>query len=135
MSYTIGTAGFVRWEGPRPQLVKQHTREFTKPGQDAISTQLMGTFGDPFQVRLSAVFASQILAQSAEAAYRLYIGTTQVLVHEGVNYSSSYSTAYFVKDVVVQESKRHVRLIGPTYDYPGGWKVVSDWVLIPIAVS
>lgn len=133
-NYYIGDFGFVRWEGPRPQFVKQHVQEFTKGGQDGISAQLLGTRGDPFQVQLSAVMPSVAQVAVIEANYRLLIGTVTNVIYEGMNYTIGYRTQYLVHDAMNVSVKRHPLLFGPGYNYPGGWKVVSRWILIPVAV-
>lgn len=130
--YLIGAYGFIRWEGIRPQFVKQHVVEFRRIGQNGLSAQLQGITGDPFDVTLTAVYASEAATRIAEVNYRNLIGLPQVLVHEGVNYYSAYRHQYLVHDVQVTEAKSHPRLIGPTYDFVGGWRLVSQWNLIPV---
>ena len=131
MSYSIGSFGFVRWEGPRPQYVVQHTIPFSKPGQDGTSLLHMGHYGNPFQVELTAVFANETLARASESSYRNIIGTIQVLIYEGVNYNVTYATDYMIQSVSNTRAKRNAWLCGPTYVYPGGWQVMSSWNLIP----
>ena len=134
MSYTIGSFGFVRWEGVRPQFVKEHILTFRKPGQPGISAQTQGKHGDPFQAQLTAVFTTEALARTAETGYVGLIGAPgQVLVYEGTNYQTEYLHLYLVTNVETVSAKSHPRLIGPTYDYIGGWSLVSSWELIPLA--
>ncbi len=132
-SYDLGSFGFVRWDGPRPQFVTEHVVEFRKIGQAGIGAQLQGVHGDPFNVSLHAVFADQPTARAAEVAYRSAIGTAPLtLVYEGTNYFTAYGHKYFVHDARAVFAKCLPRLIGPTWDYTGGWLVVSNWVLIPV---
>lgn len=132
-SYQIGAFGFVRWEGPPPQLVKQHLQRFTKPGQDGISAQAMGIYGDPFQVTLTGVFPNQSQGLIAEDAYRFLVGApTQVVIFNGVNYFTTYSHRYLVDNVQTTEFKRHPLLSGINYAYYGGWRLQSQWTLVPI---
>ena len=134
MTYSIGSYGFVRWQGPAPQLIKQHVRTFSKVGQSGIAAQLLGTFGDPFDVELEAHFDNQTNTSTAENAYRALIGASpQTVVYNGVNYSSAYSHTYLVLDVGIVEIKRCPRLMGISYDYAGGYRVRSRWRLQPIA--
>ena len=131
MSYTIGAFGFVRWEGPRPQFVKQHVQTFARPGQDGTSALKLGNYGDPFQVQLTAVYTDEASARSAESTYRNTIGTIQILIYEGTNYRTLYQHDYLVQNVSNTRVQRNAWLLGPTYQYPLGWQVFSDWVLIP----
>jgi hypothetical protein len=124
----------VGWDGPRPAFVTEHPVEFRKPGQDGISAQLQGVNGDPFQVQLTAVFPNEAQCRTAEHGYRDLIGAApQVLVYENVNYSVVYNHRYFVHGVQIVSAKRMPRLIGPTWDYLGGWQLISAWTLIPVA--
>jgi hypothetical protein len=134
MSYLIGTYGFTKWDGPPPQLVKQHIQRFTKLGQAGISALALGIHGDPFQVTLDAKFSSQANAMVAEAGYRTLIAAApQVVTFNGVNYSTAHSHTYLVESVETVSFKRHPRLIGPGINYLHGWILKSRWQLIPIA--
>ena len=136
MSYSIGSIpfNFVRWEGPRPQLTKQHVQTFTKTGVNGVSQLALGVHGDPFDVTLISVFETEILARTAENLYRTLIGAgTQTLVYEGVNYTISYATAYLVEDVVVEAMKRLPLIVGPGYAYASGWRVTSRWRMRAVA--
>ena len=135
MSYQLGAFGFVRWEGPRPGFVRQKVVEFAKPGANGISAQLQGVKGEQFATALTAVFANETDTRLAESTYRNLIGTTVVLVYEGTNYSTTYSHDYLVHDVMVQSAKKRPLLVGPSYNYPSGWELISRWELIPIATS
>ena len=130
--YKLGTFEFIRWEGVRPQFVVQHALPFRKAGQDGISVLRQGTNGNEFRVTLTAVFADETAARADESTYRSLIGTINQLIYETTDYRASYNHDYFVLDVVNTKANRCAMLCGPDYTYPGGWQVVSDWVLIPI---
>ena len=129
--YSIGSFGFVRWVGPRPQFITQTVVPYSKPGQDGTSALLLGSYGKTFQVNLTAVFVDEATARTAESTYRSLIGTIQILIYEGTNYRTIYSTDYLVQNVMNTRAKRNAWLVGPTYRYPGGWQVFSQWSLIP----
>jgi hypothetical protein len=131
-TYSINTVGFVKWEGPPPQLVKQHIARFTKTGQAGFSAQLLGIYGDPFDVTLTAVIPNQAAGTILEEFYRTLIGaSTQTVVYNDVDYSFRFNHTYLVENVETVSFKRHPLLIGPTYSYPGGWVLKSRWLLIP----
>ena len=134
MSYTIDGYGFVRWEGVRPQYVRQKVQTFAKPGANNIAAQLQGIRGEAFSATLTAVFTTEANTRLAEVGYRNYIGIVKNLIYEGTNYGTTYNTNYLVQDVVVQSAKQRPRLIGPTYDYLNGWELISQWTFVPIAI-
>lgn len=133
--YTLGNYNFIRWEGPRPQLVKQHVRTFTKPGSNAITAQLLGVHGEEFAVRLTSVYATEPEVLIAENHYRLLVGQVLSLWYEGASYDLLHSTRYLVNSVMGMEAKRHPLLIGLGYHFPGGWRVVTDFRLTPVYVG
>lgn len=136
MALQIGSYGFVRWEGPPPQLVSQHIQRFTKTGQAGISALALGVHGDPFQVTLDAAFANQGLGQIAENGYRFLIGASpQVVIFNSINYLAAYQHIYLVESVRTEEFKRHPRLIGRNYDYIHGWRLRTNWTLVPIVAT
>lgn len=131
-AYEIGSYGFIRWEGPPPQLVKQHLARFTKTGQAGFSAQLLGIHGDPFDVTLTAVVANQAAGTTLEGGYRALIGaSTQVVVFNDVNYSTAFSHTYLVENVETVSFKRHPLIVGTGYNFPGGWVLKSRWLLVP----
>lgn len=130
--YQIGSYEFVKWEGPPPQLVKQHLARFTKTGQPGFSAQMLGAYGDPFDVTVSAVVANQANGITLENGYRSLIGaSTQTVIFNGVNYSTQFSHTYLVENVETVEFRTLPRLIGPTYNFAGGWRLISRWLLVP----
>ena len=131
--YQIGTYGFVRWEGPPPQLVKQHLAKFTKTGQPGISAQLLGAHGDSFDVTLTAAFETQDQGVFCENGYRLLVGSgTQNILFNNVNYFTIFEHTYLVESVETVSFKRHPLLIGIDYQYPGGWLLKSRWLMTPV---
>lgn len=132
MSYLVDLYGFVKWDGPPPQLVKQHVAKFTKTGQSGISVQMLGVHGDSFSVQLTAVFPDQSKLAVAENGYRTLVGGTQVVTHNSINYLTAYGHRYLVESVETLRSTRHPHLVGRTYDYYGGWMLVSRWQFTPI---
>lgn len=134
MSYAIDSFTFVRWFGQPPQLVTNHVRIQTKLGQNGISAQATGIHGDPFDFEAETALADQSQVAALENAYRSLVGSSPVVViHNGNNYFTTYGHKYLVLDVKITQTKRHPRLIGPGYDYIGGWLLRSRWQLLPIA--
>ena len=136
-SFIIDSFGFTNWRGQPPRLVNNHIRIFTKPGQNGISAQALGIYGDPFEVELHAVFADQATLTLAENAYRFLITAGPVIVvYNEVNYFTRFGHKYLVMNVTTTEQTRHPRLVcslpAPDgYDYFGGWMLKSRWVLQP----
>ena len=135
-SYEIGAFGFVRWDGMPPQLVTQHIATFNKIGQTGITLQATGLYGDPFEVTTMAVFETQTLANSAAYSYRaLMTAVPQFVIHNDINYSTTYSHRYSVLDARPERIRRAANLIGADYEYTGGFLVMAKWKLIPIDIS
>lgn len=128
MAHQISTYGFTRWDGPPPRLVNQHIQTFTKTGQNGISALALGIHGDPFSVNLDAKFASQELGLIAEDGYRFLIGAVpQVVIFNSVNYFTVFAHRFLVESVEITGFKRHPLLVGPGFNYPGGWVLKSRW--------
>lgn len=133
MTYAIAAFGFVRWNGPPPQLVSEHLRTFTKGGQNGISAQALGVYGSPFDVELEAWFPDQLTAGASEDAYRYLVGSgPQLVLYNGFNYWPVFGHKYLILDVKTVEIKTVPRLIGPSIDYYGGWRLRSRWQMQPI---
>lgn len=132
-TYSIGIFDFIKWEGPPPQLVKQHLAKFTKTGQAGISAQLLGIHGDSFDVQLFAAFPTQDAGMVYETGYRTLIGDSpQIILFNDVNYFTAYGHTFLVESVETTSFKRHPLLISPSYAYYGGWLLKSRWLLTPI---
>ena len=133
MTYAIGNFGFVRWEGPPPQLVRQHIQRFTKTGQGGISALALGVHGDPFTVNLTAAYPNQGSGMLAEDGYRWLVGANpQVVLFNSINYLTVFQHTYLVDSVSTTSSKRIPLTMGIGYAYPGGWLLKSTWQLVPI---
>lgn len=131
---------FVKWDGPPPPLVRQHLESFTVAGIDGSGARLIGAYGDAFTVRAIGVFAAwgstanRELFTAERAAYRCreLIGQPCKLSYEGLDYGALYDTRYQVEDVQIEGIKRHVRILGPGYDYVLGAVHIVNWTLRPI---
>lgn len=136
LAYSIDSWGFTNWIGQPPRLVNNHTRIFTKPGQNGVSAQLLGIHGDPFDVELHAVFENQYQLTLAENGYRYLVGAGPIIVvYNEVNYASYFSHRYLILDVTITEQKRMPRMINSLpggYDMIGGWRMKSRWQMLPI---
>lgn len=133
MTYAIEAFGFIRWNGPPPQLVREHVRTFNKPGQPGTSAQLLGIYGDPFEVELVAAFESQYQAALSENNYRTLIGSSPAIVlFNNVNYFSEFSHKYLVLATMVTDVRALPRMIGQGYDYAPGWQMTSRWTMLPV---
>lgn len=134
---------FYRWEGPPPPLVRPHIETFTVPGVNGSGARSIGAFGDSFTVRATGVFAAwgnvvnRDLFTAERAAYRCreLIGQICLLSYEGLDYGDLYDHRYRVENLTVDEIKRHLRLIGPTYDLALGAAHVVTWTLRPVYVG
>ncbi len=132
--YAISSYGFIKWDGPPPQLVQQHLAKFTKAGQNGISAQLLGVHGDSFEVTLTAAVEIQDQGMVFENAYRTLVGSSpQPVMFNGVNYQAAYGHLYLVERVQIESFTRHPLLVAPGYVYYGGWLLKSRWTLTPIA--
>lgn len=132
-AYGIGIFDFVRWEGPPPPLVKQHVATFNKIGLPGISAQRTGIHGDPFEVMLTSVFATQANQITVEEAYRDLIGADPVQVKwNNLNFLMQYYHLYLVTGVETMRIKAHPLLVGPGYSYAGGYLVQTRWSMVPV---
>lgn len=131
-AYGIDIFNFEFWQGPAPTTAVQHVAEHHRPGSDGTALQLVGTWGDPFEVTLTSHWAGQIEAFVGAQAMKAIIGTGWVpLKYNDINYTGITRTGYHVMAVDVIDARSNVLLVGPGYSYAGGCALVTRFQLIP----
>src|SRR3990167_408838 len=108
--YRIHNWDFHVWEGPPPGLVRQHVSTHTRPGTAGASHAKLGLWGDPFQVKLTAYYATFVLAHDARKLILeplLDVALTKVW-YASIDYYVRYQTIYKVvaiQDVTVRSEE------------------------------
>ena len=131
-SHGIGQYNFEHWQGPPPGLPQEHVISHNRAGADGVAMQLMGKWGDRFEVLLTSHWASGILASAASAAMMSMCGAGWYPVkYATLNYTGLYGVGYHV--IQIEHVDIHVAgiLIGPGYAYSNGGVLVSRYTLHP----
>jgi hypothetical protein len=130
--YGIDIFNFEQWAGPPPPIPTMKVTESHRPGATGVAHQLLGTWGDTFEVTLTAVYANQLFAMEAYRLMKSIIGTGMVpLKYNYFNWTGMYGVAYHVMAVDQVQLRSVPRLIGPNYDLIGGCVLVTKWTLSP----
>lgn len=131
-AYGIDIFNFEFWEGPPPPVPTRKVLESHRPGATGVSQQIIGTWGDTFDVQLTAHFSTQLAAITTHALMKSIIGMGPVPIKfNNINWSSMYGVVYQVDAVELVSLKSVPRLIGPNYDYAGGAILITKWTLTP----
>ena len=130
--YGIDIFNFEFWEGPPPPVPTPKVIESHRPGATGVAQQIIGTWGDTFDAKLTAHFANQLAAITAHAMMKAVIGTGPMPVkYNNINWSGMYGVVYHVDDIQLVSLRSVPRILGPTYDFPGGAILITKWTLTP----
>ena len=131
-AYGIDAFNFEFWDGPPPVVPTQKVSVSHRPGVSGVSHQLLGFWGNTFDVSLTSHWASQLLAITAHAQMNAIIGTGgKFLKYNNVNWSGMYGVVFNVDDIELVTLKSMPRLIGPNYDFVAGVSLVTRFTLTP----
>lgn len=131
-AHGIDIFNFEDWIGPPPRVAQQHTIAHNRAGASGTALQLMGTWGDPFEVRLTSHHASLILAAETFALMSAVIGTGWLVVkYANLNYTGLFGTGYHATMIEQVDLRVASILIGPGYAYSNGGVLVTRWTLHP----
>jgi len=131
-AYGIDIFNFEFWDGPPPPVPTTKVIESHRPGASGVAQQIIGAWGDTFDVNLRSHWAGQLPAVNAYALMKLIIGTGPVPVKFNyINWSSMYGVLYHVDNVDLVALRSVPRLIGIGYDFIGGAILTTKWTLTP----
>jgi hypothetical protein len=130
--YGIDVFNFEFWEGPPPAVPTRQVQVTRTPGVDGVAEQLLGTWGETFQVSLTSHWATFLAAIQGHALMINLIGTGGKFVKfDNVNWSSMYGVLYYVDSVELVDLHAALWLIGPGYIYGNGASLTTRWTLTP----
>jgi len=130
--YGIDIFDFVAWQGPAPSTPQKHTVARNRAGADGVALQLLGTWGEPFEVTLTSHHASTVAAAAAFRLMQSAVGTGWLAVkYCSINYTGVYSTGYHATRVDQVRLSVGALVVGPSYSYTNGGILVTRWMLHP----
>jgi hypothetical protein len=131
-AYGIDVFNFEFWDGPPPVVPTPKVIVTHRPGVSGAAHQILGTWGDTFDVSLTSHWASQLAAVVGHTAMKSLIGTGgKYLKYNNINWTSMYGTLYHVNAVEIFTLKSAPRLLGPGYDLVAGAMLVTKFTLTP----
>lgn len=129
-NYGIDVYNFEFWDGPPPPIPVRKVVASTRPGVDGVSTHLLGTWADPFEVTLTSHWASQLAATTAYSMMTALIGGDAVYVkYNNVNWTMLHGVFYNVRGIEVLDIRSALFLMGPTYTYANGAALVTRFIM------
>jgi hypothetical protein len=131
-AHRIATFNFEFWEGDPPGLSVTQIETATRVGTNGHTELQTGRWGQPFRARLTAHFATYVLALAAFRKYQPIVGSGRVdVIYNGLNFKTQFLTRYTVQKVDLISCQANVRLIGPGYNFPNGASLVTEWSMMP----
>lgn len=130
-SHGIDVFNFEHWQGPPPTIPQQHVIGHNRAGANDVALQLMGTWGDPFEVTLTSHWASLAAASAGFYLMNQIVGTGYVAVkYAGLNYTGLYATGYHVQKVE-QVNLYTATIVGQTLSGYNCGVLITRFVLVP----
>jgi len=131
-AFGIDVYNFEEWRGPPPTVPTSKVVTHHRPGTTAMTQQVVGTWGDSFEVTLKSHWASFLAAMAGYRLMSLLPGTGAVPIKYGdVNWTNYYGVAYHVESVDIVDMQTNVLLHGPGYSYASGCVLTTRFVLVP----
>lgn len=135
---SLGSFDFIRLEcgarGASPPVCQQQMIPMQRPGVDGTVLIQTGSKGSPFRIQtvrdVGSIALGNALAVNYQTASR---DSALVLVFQGINYSTTYATRYFVLNVEQPQVLRLTGSVGGVMGAGAGALVVAVWTLIPVA--
>ena len=133
--YGIDVFDFVSWQGPAPAIAQEHVIARNRAGADGVSLQLLGEWGEPFEVTCTSHHTSMLAAIDAYRLMVNVVGTGWLYVKYGsINYTNLYQTGYHATKCDQVSLNTAVLIAGPGYNYTNGGILVTRWMLQPEAI-
>lgn len=138
MAASLGAYEFDGLIGPPPKLPEVAVDLFARPGSPSIGARIHPSIGMESQVQFLRI-VNDSTRLSTQYSYRSAIGSVLAFAHKGVSWSASYSVAFLVLSVDIQESRTIPKAcgIGPTgvaFDYSPAGRIISNWRLVAVPV-
>lgn len=133
-AYAIGEYGFETWDGPAPIIPTRKMLVHRRPGVSGVSHQVLGTWGDTFQVTLTSHHASQLEAATRYDKLRGYIGVGGFYVrYNYLAWSGLHGVLYNVDDWQLVGIESRLRIIDLAQSYVAGAVLKTIVTLTPQA--
>ena len=134
-AHGIDVFNFEHWQGPPPKIAQQHTVGHNRAGASGVALQLLGPWGDPFEVTLTSHHPSGIVAAGVFQQMNAVVGTGWLaLKYATLNYTGLFATGYHAISLEQMDLRVSSILIGPGYAYTNGGVLVTRWTLHPEAL-
>lgn len=131
-AHGIDVFNFEYWDGQPPTVPQQHAMAYTRPGAADVSVQLLGIWGDQFEVVLTSHWPSTLAATVGYNTMRLVVGTGWLTCkYANLNYTGLYGVGYHALNVTQVDLRVAALLKGPGYTYTNGGILVTRWTLQP----
>lgn len=131
-AYGIDVFNFEFWSGPPPPIPTLKTMVSHRPGVSGVGHQLIGTWGDTFDVVVTSHWATFLAAMAAYELMVAIIGTGGVWVkYNNINWTSMYGVKYNIEAVEMVDLHAAKYLIGPGYLYTDGASMSTRFSLTP----
>lgn len=127
---------FQFWRSPPPITVHYQSESFTRLGVDGIGKVRTGKRGRQFEAVVEEHAQFYWLAMSVIPQYHALPQTgPKRIVYNGIDYYDTFNHLYLVDNVEIVECQAVPRLTGPGYDFIGGARIVSRWLLTPYYIE
>ena len=134
-AHGIDQFNFEHWQGPPPRVIQQHSVAHNRAGASGVALQLVGRWGDPFEVTLTSHYASSYAAAAAFAVMNATVGTGWLAVkYANLNYTGLFSVGYHATMIEQVDLRVSALLIGTGYAYTNGGVLITRWTLQPEAI-
>lgn len=134
-THAVGRFEFEFWRGSPPSHPVEQVQQFTRAGVDGVSHRTLAKRAAPFTCELVSWHLSYAIARAELPKLCALAGTTQDVIHEGVNLKAAFKLAYVVESVELVDCRSNVRLLGPGKNYPSGAELVTRWTMMPVDLS
>ena len=131
----IGRFPFEFWGGEQPSHPSEQVQSFTRAGTVGVAHRTLGKRARTITSDLTSWHQTYAIARAAVPSLVALSGTTQDVIHEGVNLRAAFGLAYVVESVELVSCRANVRLIGPGINYPSGAELVTRWTLTSIDLT
>jgi hypothetical protein len=128
----IENFSFQFWHGTRPTRPTRQIVGHAAFAKDGVGQNRGGKIGRQFESQLVGHWPTYVAAVSMIPQYQELIGEAPVkVVWEGIDLETVWEVKYLVDHVELLEARAMPRLIGPGYDFIGGTRLTTRWLLTP----
>lgn len=128
---------FALWQGPTPAGVVEHISTHTRAGARGSVHTKLGQWGDPFQVTLTAYYASFLLASDARYKFVEPLPAAGLvrLWWNSIDYLVRYQTQFKVEAVQGVKAQALVSYVSGNVIWYDAGRLDAELILVPHAAS